>query len=124
MRELSYKDTDKSIEVVIYGLNFKIDSKIENLNEEEINEKAKTDEKIIEKIIDEILGENAVKQINEQRIKDGHEEMSISVQAQVLNWIINQYAEEVLLPINNTVNKMQNYNRGYRRNKRNRYRRY
>lgn len=121
MRELSYKDTERKIEVVIYGLEFEISNKIEKLNEVEISEKAKTDDKIIEKVIDDILGEGAVKKINEQRVKDGYEAMNLDVQTQVLNWIINQYTEVVLFPVNKTVNKLNNYRR---RNKRDRYRRY
>lgn len=124
MRELSYNDTEREIEIKIYGLNFKISDKIEKLNTEEIQKQAETDEKIIEKVIDDILGENATQKINEQRVKDGHDEMNLNVQTQVLNWIIQQYTDEVLEPINKTVNRIQN--RNYRRNGKynNRYRRY
>lgn len=124
MRELSYNDTEREIEVKIYGLNFKISDKIEKLNTEEIQKQAETDEKIIEKVIDDILGENATQKINEQRAKDGYDEMNLNVQTQVLNWIVQQYTDEVLEPINKTVNRIQN--RNYRRNGKynNRYRRY
>lgn len=124
MRELSYSDTEREIEVKIYGLNFKISDKIERLNTEEIQKQAETDEKIIEKVIDDILGENATQKINEQRVKDGYDEMNLNVQTQVLNWIVQQYTDEVLEPINKTVNRIQN--RNYRRNGKynNRYRRY
>ena len=124
MRELSYNDTEREIEVKIYGLNFKISDKIEKLNTEEIQKQAETDEKIIEKVIDDILGENATQKINEQRVKDGYDEMNLNVQTQVLNWIVQQYTDEVLEPINKTVNRIQN--RNYRRNGKynNRYRRY
>lgn len=124
MRELSYNDTEREIEIKIYGLNFKISDKIEKLNTEEIQKQAETDEKIIEKVIDDILGENATQKINEQRAKDGYDEMNLNVQTQVLNWIVQQYTDEVLEPINKTVNRIQN--RNYRRNGKynNRYRRY
>lgn len=124
MRELSYNDTEREIEIKIYGLNFKISDKIEKLNTEEIQKQAETDEKIIEKVIDDILGENATQKINEQRVKDGYDEMNLNVQTQVLNWIVQQYTDEVLEPINKTVNRIQN--RNYRRNGKynNRYRRY
>lgn len=126
MRELSYKDTEREIEVKIYDLEFKISNKIEKINTEEIQKQAETDEKIIEKIIDDILGENATKKINEKRVQDGYEVMSLDVQTQVLNWIIRQYTEEVLKPVENTVNNIQKYSNDYRRNRKfnNRYRRY
>jgi histidinol dehydrogenase len=126
MRELSYKDTEREIEVKIFDLEFKISNKIEKINTEEIQKQAETDEKIIEKIIDDILGENATKKINEKRVQDGYEVMSLDVQTQVLNWIIRQYTEEVLKPVENTVNNIQKYSNDYRRNRKfnNRYRRY
>ena len=126
MRELSYKDTEREIEVKIFDLEFKISNKIEKINTEEIQKQAETDEKIIEKIIDDILGENATKKINEKRVQDGYEVMSLDVQTQVLNWIIRQYTEEVLKPVENTVNNIKKYSNDYRRNRKfnNRYRRY
>ena len=126
MRELSYKDIKREIEVKIFDLEFKISNKIEKINTEEIQKQAETDEKIIEKIIDDILGENATKKINEKRVQDGYEVMSLDVQTQVLNWIIRQYTEEVLKPVENTVNNIQKYSNDYRRNRKfnNRYRRY
>ena len=112
MRELSYKDTEREIEVKIFDLEFKISNKIEKLNVEEIKKQAETDEKVIENIIDNILGQDATKKID--------------VQTQVLNWIIRQYTEEVLKPVENTVNNIQKYSNDYRRNRKfnNRYRRY
>lgn len=126
MRELSYKDTEREIEVKIFDLEFKISNKIEKINTEEIQKQAETDEKIIEKIIDDILGKDATKKINEKRVQDGYEVMSLDVQTQVLNWIIRQYTEEVLKPVENTVNNIQKYSNDYRRNRKfnNRYRRY
>lgn len=122
MRELSYKDTEREIEVKIFDLEFKISNKIEKLNVEEIKKQAETDEKVIENIIDNILGQDATKKINEKRVSDGYEEMSLDVQTQVLNWIIQTYSEEVLRPMRRTVNNMENYKRGRKLN--NRYRRY
>ena len=122
MRELSYKDTERDINIKIFDLEFKISNKIEKLNVEEIRKQAETDEKVIENIIYDILGENATKKINEKRVSDGYEEMSLDVQTQVLNWIIQTYSEEVLRPMRRTVNNMENYKRGRKFN--NRYRRY
>ena len=122
MRELSYKDTERDINIKIFDLEFKISNKIEKLNVEEIKKQAETDEKVIENIIDNILGQDATKKINEKRVSDGYEEMSLDVQTQVLNWIIQAYSEEVLRPIRRTVNNMENYKRGRKLN--NRYRRY
>lgn len=122
MRELSYKDTERDINIKIFDLEFKISNKIEKLNVEEIKKQAETDEKVIENIIDDILGQDATKKINEKRVSDGYEEMSLDVQTQVLNWIIQTYSEEVLRPMRRTVNNMENYKRGRKLN--NRYRRY
>ena len=122
MRELSYKDTERDINIKIFDLEFKISNKIEKLNVEEIKKQAETDEKVIENIIDNILGQDATKKINEKRVSDGYEEMSLDVQTQVLNWIIQTYSEEVLRPMRRTVNNMENYKRGRKLN--NRYRRY
>lgn len=122
MRELSYKDTERDINIKIFDLEFKISNKIEKLNVEEIKKQAETNEKVIENIIDNILGQDATKKINEKRVSDGYEEMSLDVQTQVLNWIIQTYSEEVLRPIRRTVNNMENYKRGRKLN--NRYRRY
>ena len=122
MRELSYKDTERDINIKIFDLEFKISNKIEKLNVEEIKKQAETDEKVIENIIDDILGQDATKKINEKRVSDGYEEMSLDVQTQVLNWIIQAYSEEVLRPMRRTVNNMENYKRGRKLN--NRYRRY
>ena len=124
MRELSYNDVKKDIEVVIFGIKFKVSNKIEKINEQEILEKTKDNENVVEEIINEILGDNAIEKINNKLIEEGHEKMDLNIQTKVLNWTLNQYADELLSPINETVNKMQNYNRNYRRNKRNRYRRY
>ena len=49
MKELSYKDTERDIEVKIFGLDFKISNEIEKLNVEEIEKQAEIDEKIVEK---------------------------------------------------------------------------
>lgn len=126
MKELSYKDTERDIEVKIFGLDFKISNEIEKLNVEEIEKQAEIDEKIVEKIIDDILGKDATKKINEKRVADGYEEMNINIQTQVLSWLFQQYMSEVLKPINNTVNSLKNYDRRYKRNRNynNRYRRY
>ena len=126
MKELSYKDTEREIELKIYGLNFKINNKIEKLNIDEIKEKAESDDKVIEKAIEEILGDGAIQKINEQRIKDGYKEMNLDVQTQVFNFIIKTYMDVVLAPVNETMNYMENYGRKHKNNRynKNRYRRY
>lgn len=124
MNELSYKETDREIKVKIFGLDFNIKDEIEKIRVEDIENEVENDEKIVEKVIDKILGENATKTINEKREKDGYKAMSLDVQTQVLNWIIQQYATEVLKPLKKTVGGLQNnkFKRG--RNYNNRYRRY
>ena len=135
-----YEDTDKKIEIDLYGLVFEIKNidnveELENLDENDSNE--------IEAQIDKILGKGAVEKINKKRINDGYSEMTLDVELNVIGCIMSAYAETMIKnPINkvtNTVEKInrdmnnfsgtnreqrRNYNRNqYRGNRRN-YRRY
>lgn len=125
MRELTYKDTENSVEIVIFGLKFKINnSEIEKLNAVEIEKKVNENNKVLEEIIDKILGEGSVSKINEKRKNDGFDEMDVKVEMQVFSFIMEIYAEEVLKPINKTVNKFRGYKNNVNKFKNyNRYRR-
>lgn len=126
MKTLSYKDTDKDIEVEIYDLKFRIGNKIEDLDIGEINKKAKENEDIVKDIIDDILGTGSVEKINAKRKDDGYEVMSLQVQMGILTFLMQTYIEAVMKPVNkindtfNRINHRNNYSRNYRRN--NRYR--
>lgn len=134
-----YEDTDKKIEVELYGLIFEINKKkiidkdIENINKRSENE--------VENEIKEIIGEDSIEKINNKRMNDGYEKMTLDVEIAVLtciykayitatsgtmiNEIINTNKEIEGRVIENTMNREQrrNYNRNNRRNYR-RYRRY
>ena len=125
---LSYKDTDKKIGINIYGLEFEIKPEIEAIDTNNIEN--------IEEVIDKILGDGASKKINEQRIKDGYEEINSQVGLTIISACVNAYVDESIKPMENMIdnaknksNKINNFNRwqrkNYNRNYRgNRYRRY
>lgn len=125
MRELTYKDTENSVEIVIFGLKFKINnSEIEKLNADEIEKKVNENDKVLEEIIDKILGEGSVSKINEKRKNDGFDEMDVKIEMQVFSFVMEIYAEEILKPINKTVNKFRGYKNNVNKFKNyNRYRR-
>lgn len=135
---IGYEDTDKKLEIEIYGLKFEI-------NKEKINKNKKIDEingneNDLENQIEELLGANAIEKINRKRISDGYSEMTIDVQVQVLKFIYITYIKSITTGITNDLtnvieiekNKVinmqnrqekRNYNRNRRYNNRN-YRRY
>lgn len=125
MRELTYKDTENSVEIIIFGLKFKINnSEIEKLNADEIEKKVNENDKVLEEIIDKILGEGSVSKINEKRKIDGFDEMDVKIEMQVFSFIMEIYAEEILKPVNKTVNKFRGYKNNVNKFKNyNRYRR-
>ena len=69
---IGYENTDKKIEIEIYGLKFEIKNveKIkdyENIEDDDLNG--------LEKVIETLLGENSINKLNEQRKKDGYEKI-------------------------------------------------
>lgn len=136
--KFGYEDTDKSIEIELYGLVFKI----ENLDSlEEIEKIDKRDSNIIEKQLEKILGEGAIEKINRKRISDGYKKLDLNIELSILGCIFETYAKsmtgnvlgrvtnvvnDINKDIDNNINREQrrNYNRNqYRGNRRN-YRRY
>jgi len=120
MRGLTYKETDNNIELMIFGLKFKINEKetekIMSKKQEEIEKEAEENENYIVELIDKILGDGSADKINEQRSKDGYEPMNIKVQMQVFSFICEEYARIILNPVNRTTNRINGY-----KNNRNRY---
>lgn len=125
--KLDYKDTDKKIEIDIYGLMFEIKKGIEEIDTEELKNKKNID---IEEIIDEILGSGSTEKINKKRKEDGYEEMDSQVALTIIGTAVNAYVNASINPVNNVIN---NYNEKVsrintfenRRQRRNyRYRRY
>ena len=138
MMSIGYEDTDKKLEIEIYGLKFEV-------NKEKISKNKKIDEinvneNDLENQIEELLGANAIEKINRKRISDGYSEMTIDVQVQVLKFIYITYIKSITTGMTNDLtnvieiekNKVinmqnrqekRNYNRNRRYNNRN-YRRY
>lgn len=137
-----YEDTDQKIEIELFGLVFEINKKniidkdLNNINEEEDS---------IEKEIREVIGQDSIEKINDKRLKDGYEKMTLDVEIAVLTCIYKAYItatsgnmideiinknkelEDRARNLDNRINREQrrNYNRynNYRKNRSN-YRRY
>lgn len=130
--KFGYEDTDKKIEVELYGLVFEINKeKILDKNTDTLNS---NDEQVIENEIKDIIGEDAIEKINNKRKADGYNEMTLDVEIAVLTCLYKAYmtasADTLVDGINQTTNKYANvfenkkYNRYERRNyNRNNYRR-
>ena len=134
-----YEDTDKKIEVEVYGLIFEINK--EKIVDKNINGIDKRSENEIEDEIKELIGENSIEKINNKRINDGYKKMTLDVEVAILTCIYKAYITatsgtmiEEIINTNkeienkvkdNTMNREQrrNYNRRYKRNYRH-YRRY
>ena len=126
--KIGYENTDKKIEIDIYGLNFEIKNvekikEFENVEDDDING--------LEKMIESLLGEGSVDKINEQREKDGHEKMDSNVALNLLIGISQVYMEEytnnIMQPLEKSVNRINNFNRNnarYNNRNRGRYGRY
>ena len=132
-----YQDTDKKIEIELYGLVFEI----KNLSNDKIEElrNVNSDLSVIERQIEDILGDGSVEKINNKRIADGYDKMTLEVEVNILGCIFETYAKAMtnstidrvsksINDINSKVeglnnNRYQRRNNNYRRNE-NRYRRY
>lgn len=104
--KFGYEDTDKKIEIDLYGIEFEI--KLDNKKIKELeNIKDEISLKEMEMHIDEILGENAVKKINEKRKKDGYKEIDENIALQIFMCIFQAYSNSY---IGNITNYMENSN--------------
>lgn len=135
-----YKDTDQKIEVELYGLVFEINKKsIVDKDLDDIRE----DEDTIEKEIKEVIGEDSIEKINNKRVQDGYEKMTLDVEIAVLTCVYKAYItatsgnmineiisanKELEYKARNLENsKNREQRRGYNRNnnyRRKKYRRY
>lgn len=136
-----YEDTDQKIEVELFGLVFEINKK--NIIDKDLND-INEEEDSIEKEIREVIGQDSIEKINDKRLKDGYEKMTLDVEMAVLTCIYKAYItatsgnmideiinknkelEDRARNLDNKTNREQrrNYNRNqYRGNRRN-YRRY
>ena len=74
--KFGYEDTDKKIEVELYGLVFEINK--EAIINKDIKELDGNDETKIENEIEDVLGKEAIEKINNKRIADGYGKMTLS----------------------------------------------
>jgi hypothetical protein len=113
---IGYENTDKKIEIEIYGLKFEIKNveKIkdyENVEDDDLNG--------LEKMIETLLGENSINKLNEQRKKDGYDKIDSAVALNLLVGIsqtyTNEYTNNIMQPLEKTVDRINNFNRKARR---------
>ena len=126
-----YEDTDKSIEIELYGIVFKI----EDINEIENIEKIDRDnEEVIESVLEKILGQGAIERINTKRRNDGYKELDLIIELNILGCIFETYGKamangvlgrlsKTVDDINEDTNRITNMNRESRRNHFKNYRR-
>lgn len=135
-----YEDTDKSIEIDLYGLVFEIKN-LDNI--EDLKSIDKNDSNNIEAQLEKILGNGAIEKINRKRLSDGYRELDLNIELNILGCIFETYAKtttgNVLGRVVNTINDVskdinqfsnknreqrRNYNRNQYRGNRKNYRRY
>ena len=119
---IGYENTDKKIEIDIYGLVFEIKNvdKIkdyENVEDDDLNG--------LEKMIESLLGKGAIEKLNNQREKDGYEKINSTIALNILVGIsqtyINEYTNNIMQPLEKNIDRINNYNRNTKRyNNRNR----
>ncbi len=135
--KIGYEQTDENVEIDIYGIRFEIDKK--KILEKDVKNVRSNPEKELE----EILGKGSVEKINNKRIADGYEKMTIDVAVKVLSFVYASYIEATTNPLidnidnvvekqveraknmygeNREIRRKYNRNNNYRRNRK--YRRY
>lgn len=100
--KVGYEDTDKKIEINIYGIIFEI----RNLNENKIKEYENMDKEnkvTIESELEKIIGKGAIEKINKKRNEDGYENLTIDAELNILGMIFQAYYTTV---ISNFTNKL------------------
>lgn len=119
-----YEDTDKKLEINLYGLDFEINNldsidELENLDRDNSN--------VIEAQLEKILGEGSIDRINRKRVKDGYKELDLNIELSILGCIFEVYAKSMsgrvldkvtkaVDDVNKDINSFNNMNREQRRN--------
>lgn len=121
-----YEDTDKKIEVSLYGLIFEINKK--KILNKDINNISDKNENEVENEIKELIGEDSIEKINNKRINDGYEKMTLDVEIAVLTCIYKSYITatsgtmvDEILNTNKEIEGKVSINREQRRNYRKNY---
>lgn len=113
---IGYENTDKKIEIEIYGLKFEIKNvdkikEYENVEDNDLNG--------LEKMIESVLGKGSIEKINEQREKDGYGKIDSTIALNILVGIsqqyIAEYTENIMHPFEKSMNRINNFNRETRR---------
>ena len=131
LRKVSFEDTDKDLDIEIYGETFKLnENKLININVDEVRE----NENELETLLEDILGKGSIEKLNNIRKENGYEKMEASQELAVLEAVLRVYVDSILKPIEgmtNSYNRVQNAgnrydrrNNQYNRNNYNKYRRY
>ena len=138
-----YEDTDKKLEINLYGLDFEINN-IDSVDE--LENLDKNNSNVIEAQLEKILGNGAIERINRKRVKDGYKELDLNIELSILGCIFEVYTKSItgnvldrvtnaVDDINKDIDSMNreqrrnqyksfyNRNKGYVENRRN-YRRY
>lgn len=124
-----YEDTDKSIEIDLYGLVFEINKEV--IGNKDISDLKESDEIKVENEIEEILGKGSIEKINNKRVLDGYDKMTLDIEIAVLTCIYKAYItatsgnmiNEIINTNKQLEDKARNINREQRRNyNRNKYR--
>lgn len=113
---IGYENTDKKIEIEIYGLKFEIKNidkikEYENVEDNDLNG--------LEKMIESLIGEGSINKINEKREKDGYGKVDSTIALNILVGISQQYIAEytdnIMQPFEKSINRINNFNRETRR---------
>lgn len=113
---IGYENTDKKIEIEIYGIKFEIKNvdkikEYENVEDDDLNG--------LEKMIESLIGEGSINKINEKREKDGYGKIDSTVALNILVGIsqqyIAEYTENIMQPFEKSINRINNFNRETRR---------
>lgn len=113
---IGYENTDKKLEIEIYGLKFEIKNvnkikEYENVEDNDLNG--------LEKMIESLIGEGSINKLNEQREKDGREKIDSTVALNILLCIsqqyISEYTDNIMQPFEKSINRINNFNRETRR---------
>ena len=95
-----YEDTDKKLEIELYGLVFEI----RNLNSiEELENLDSNNFDSIEIELEKILGKGSIEKINNKRRKDGYQDLDINIELNILGCIMETYAKSMT---NNTLGRV------------------
>ena len=114
--KIGYENTDKKIEIEIYGIPFEIKNidkikEYENVEDDDLNG--------LEKLIETLLGQGTIEKLNNQREKDGYEkikcETALNLLVSISQVYMSTYTNNIMQPLEENVERINRYNRETRR---------